>query len=1162
MRFDRLAVLAFGPFTDFALEFPAGESDCHLIYGPNEAGKSSLLRAIRDLLYGIHGQTPDNFLHDYQKLKIAGTICNSAGQRLSFQRRKGNRNTLLDETGNVLPDETLAGFLRGVDRNFFTTMFGLGAEELRRGAEALLHGQGELGQALFSASLAGTPVHRILKALNEEAHTLFDGRARTKVSIRPAVDAYEENQRQSKAAIVRPETWEEILKQLTDAAQDRDRLDVALKERRTRRDWLQRCLDVLPTLGQLSEQEQRLAALPTMPDLGVEFVNTAERALVDRDQAQVALSQLNLRIERLEARVRENQPSTEALACAAEIESTHQQLAVYRQWKAELVGLEADLIRAESELQAGMRELGITGEPGAVESLRARAADELALREAARAWDAAMEALQDNQDKTVRIERELEKLGNKLAALPTSDVTALRSALAQTAGAAEAVKEFSKRAAALKGALKKVEAQHATLTGAPADHRATYNMRVPAASTLRKFETEYVQIETDRAGAEAIILETSKKLKTLAGQLERLERWGALPTLAALQEARRHRDQGWDRVRTAWKEGADEGELDGQPLVDAYPLTVKRADAIADRLREAAEMVAQAEELRLQLRDVEVAKAEAHAELRAADAFRAEWQERWNATWSLCGLIPASPAEMLEWRDQWMAFRTCFEGWEKTHDELVSARADIQAAEMMLRPLLSNAGNQPLLALREEAERKVREADEAQGARALLQTQEADYETDLGKLTTAHPGLSKSVETARTVWQAQCRVLNLPIEVSTETGLALLDQRKRLVGEFDAWASLQRAIKGKQQAIRKYETGIQVLADGMGLAGGAVEVREAALWAALETARAHHTRQTQAQADREQELEQLPQMRHTLSAAEQKIAECMARSGTADEPALQAVLVNMKARQAIEAEIGRLRQTLHVSARGEPLDAFIQRVRAEPGDSLIVERDALDQAILTLETERDQAVQKVAKAEDVKLKLEQSGAEASEHLQAARNTAVRIRHDASRYLRLQLAMHFLRVQIEQFRKQNQAPLLARAGEVFSAITEGSFEGLGSAFAGDDTPVLVGVRQGTEVGVQGMSDGTRDQLYLALRLAAIERHQKRHEPMPVILDDLLVTFDDQRARAILPILRDFGRKTQVMLFTHHRHLVELARAVLTEDGLHFHEIIYSAPGQRG
>ncbi len=199
-----------------------------------------------------------------------------------------------------------------------------------------------------------------------------------------------------------------------------------------------------------------------------------------------------------------------------------------------------------------------------------------------------------------------------------------------------------------------------------------------------------------------------------------------------------------------------------------------------------------------------------------------------------------------------------------------------------------------------------------------------------------------------------------------------------------------------------------------------------------------------------------------------------------------------------------------------------------------------------------------SEAEASKHRLEQSGAEAAEQLQAAQYQAAVIRQDAARYLRLQLAMHFLRAQIEQFRRQNQGPLLAKAGAVFSAITQGSFAGLATAYGADDVPVLVGVRNGEEIGVEGMSEGTRDQLYLALRLAAIERHQQHHEPMPVVLDDLLITFDDHRASAILPILSDLGSRTQLLLFSHHRHLLDLARDALPADGVHFHNLPVAHP----
>jgi uncharacterized protein YhaN len=78
-----------------------------------------------------------------------------------------------------------------------------------------------------------------------------------------------------------------------------------------------------------------------------------------------------------------------------------------------------------------------------------------------------------------------------------------------------------------------------------------------------------------------------------------------------------------------------------------------------------------------------------------------------------------------------------------------------------------------------------------------------------------------------------------------------------------------------------------------------------------------------------------------------------------------------------------------------------------------------------------------------------------------------------------------------------------------------------------------------VGVEGMSEGTADQLFFAMRLAFLDQWMQRHEPLPLVVDDVLIKFDDERALATLRTLVDFSRLTQVILFTHHRHLVDLA-----------------------
>ena len=91
------------------------------------------------------------------------------------------------------------------------------------------------------------------------------------------------------------------------------------------------------------------------------------------------------------------------------------------------------------------------------------------------------------------------------------------------------------------------------------------------------------------------------------------------------------------------------------------------------------------------------------------------------------------------------------------------------------------------------------------------------------------------------------------------------------------------------------------------------------------------------------------------------------------------------------------------------------------------------------------------------------------------------------------------------------------------------------------PVLLAIRSttGTECPVEALSEGARDQLYLALRIAAVQAHAAQAEPLPFIADDLLVHFDDRRAAAAIALLTELGRSTQVILFTHHDHIAALA-----------------------
>ena len=70
MRFRTLELVRYGAFADRVIDFGDGTVDLHLVVGPNEAGKSTMLQAVGDFLFGLHSQSTQNWRYEYGALGI------------------------------------------------------------------------------------------------------------------------------------------------------------------------------------------------------------------------------------------------------------------------------------------------------------------------------------------------------------------------------------------------------------------------------------------------------------------------------------------------------------------------------------------------------------------------------------------------------------------------------------------------------------------------------------------------------------------------------------------------------------------------------------------------------------------------------------------------------------------------------------------------------------------------------------------------------------------------------------------------------------------------------------------------------------------------------------------------------------------------------------
>jgi uncharacterized protein YhaN len=128
--------------------------------------------------------------------------------------------------------------------------------------------------------------------------------------------------------------------------------------------------------------------------------------------------------------------------------------------------------------------------------------------------------------------------------------------------------------------------------------------------------------------------------------------------------------------------------------------------------------------------------------------------------------------------------------------------------------------------------------------------------------------------------------------------------------------------------------------------------------------------------------------------------------------------------------------------------------------------------------------------------------------------------------------------LSKFEKEHQPRVVTRAAQFFETITEGRYP---EVVSGKDTLSVIS-RNGERIDVVDLSTGTVQQLYLCLRFALAEEFAEKGTLLPLLMDDVLVNFDPERAVQVAQVIADVSTRHQILLLTCHpetRTLLEQA-----------------------
>jgi uncharacterized protein YhaN len=686
---------------------------------------------------------------------------------------------------------------------------------------------------------------------------------------------------------------------------------------------------------------------------------------------------------------------------------------------------------------------------------------------------------------------------------------------------------------------------------------ALSTLSLPAPAVLDGLDQRLDEAAGAHAQARTEVRSEEEALADAAGELKGLALEGEVPTEEDLEAARNQRETLWAQIRRALETGERPGAGD-PPLIEAagqagalegaYEAAVRRADDLADRLRREADRVARKAKLlaeqETRTERLERLKVRQHQ----AEAAQEEALKAWQAAWEPAGIIPGSPREMRAWLQEQQNLLERFSALQERErkaraleQDLANCRRDL---DKPLRALaLPPAGEGETLSdLSARCRGIVAHQKALAAAREKILTekrrQEQAQEEAVVRLDQA--------ETDLTQWQAQweeaVRPLGLGVDALPAQAGVVMEDLTELFAKLREAGILQKRVQGIDRDNAAYADRADALLNQAApdLKGRPVDQAVSELHARL-----NHTREAASQEKRLRA--QQARQEERVRTAEERIRELssalevMCEEAQCPDPASLAEAEARSNRlRRVEAELEALEEQLRGLSGGAPVEKFVDQAQAVDPDGIDGRIQRLEEEIVALREEQSDLGETIGKERNELSKMDGSP-RAAEIAEEGQSILAGLERNVETYARLRLASTVLARAVERYRDRHQGPVLERTNALFSHLTLGRFEGVRAEVDEQGTPRLVGVRPGTGeiVPVSGMSDGTADQLYLALRLASLEAYLETNEPMPFVVDDILIKFDNDRARAAMEVLAGLSQKTQVIFFTHHRHLVDLA-----------------------
>lgn len=1145
MRIQRLNLIKYGKFSDRSIEFPSSKQDFHLIIGPNEAGKSTVRSAILDLLFGIPPRSPLGYLHPLIELRLGASISNKSGT-LEFHRAKAQKQTLRSPMDAVLPDTTLTPFLGAADRNFFDQMFGLDHTRLVEGGNSILSAENDVGQVLFQSAAGVASLGKIRDALIAEAEKLWSPRRSADRAYYIAAEQMEKAAAALKETTVRTKVWTEAnskVEALHEAlAGERDRHQ-QLQSKRSR---LERVRRLAPFLRALRESEMQLAELGEVVELPMDAATTLATAERDLAKYRQLLELRNSEVEKATKALENVHVEEAVITFAADISKLDEHRLQYSAYDRDIERREKEVAALWCEICDASAQLGWKSE--SEESLVGRLPTLLVRRELgqlARDRGVLIQASRAAEQVERNKLSDIESLSKQLAELQSGEVKPVfRAALASARSLGDPDTAIQKQQGALAKARSGLESSLQALGKWSIPITDLTAIQPPAQQTISRLVQERQSLIADQKAALIRLDNQKSEVARIELEISQFNELHHPTTHDTVVQARCERDTLWGTIKA--------GDVNPQKVAQQFEAKMLHADKVTDTrfdsVEESTALQSQIHQLEREKQSLSIIQGQCSKLNEELQQFEARWIEQ-AANLGLAGMLLDDIGDWLIKREKVLTAAATYQDAQDSFD-LVSRT--VSECKLSLASALREVGlkvteTDGLSALCLQAENFIQAIDGANIRHDTLSTQLNAAQTLMTKLVQEVDEAKAEVNSWSESWENALSKAGLPAgsDVGTVEGaLELIDQIEEKLGKMRQ-IRVER-IDAMNVDLKKFAAEAVRLAQ---IIAPELQGRPPAQIAQELAKRLIQSREAFAEADRlkvalRDASAQVVAAQESIQIAIASLKPLMERSGVDSNTLLDEAIARSDKQRSLNADISKAKTNLLDGGDGLDREKIEGEVDASDLTQLSAEltqtNDELSDAV------HRQTDLSADHANALRALSEIGGSDAAAQAEARRQEAIsRMSDVAERYVKVFTAGRLLRWSIDRYREEKQGPLLARAGAIFSKLTMGSFHRLIVDFE-QEPMALEGQRiDGKLVGISGMSDGTRDQLYLALRLAALELHLEQAMPLPFIADDLFINYDEDRSKAGLEALATLSEQTQVIFLSHHDYLVPAVQDIFGE-----------------